>query len=453
MHRVVSVIVVCLIMGVLFSTEPTVKTVTKYVLSEKEIIGQEAEWELVQSFLPILGYLLHGQNGDNVYEQYVAGWFPVYRYLTGQEVLAKAQENRNELQIGAELAKGLLEENVQEQNSGQITGKTKQGQDTNETEDSDGIQNTDTSGKTDASPNADTTENLENTENAEPEVDAETVQDTMDVSEIFLTASDFTPTEEKQKEYDWEDYTDMEAVRKEFFAIDATTEIGDERIDPQMLLEKDISLSEGNGGPQILVYHTHSQETFADSIPGDSNTSIVGAGEYLTGLLKDTYGYEVLHHTGEYDVETRDYAYSYALPNIEAILAEYPSIEVVIDLHRDAVAEDKKLVSQQNGKTAAQVMFFNGLSHTKKQGDIEYLENPYIDDNLAFSFQMQVLCNEYYPGLTRRIYLKGYRYNMHLCPKSLLIELGAQTNTCDEVKNTLDIVAHALDMCLSGEER
>jgi len=62
------------------------------------------------------------------------------------------------------------------------------------------------------------------------------------------------------------------------------------------------------------------------------------------------------------------------------------------------------------------------------------------------------LCNEYYPGLTRRIYLKGYRYNMHLCPQSLLIELGAQTNTCEEVKNTLDILAHVLSMCLDREE-
>ena len=274
----------------------------------------------------------------------------------------------------------------------------------------------------------------------------------MDTSEIFLTPSDFIPASQKQKEYDWSAYTDMAAVRKEFFAVDATTDIDDGRINPQILLEKDVSLSEGNGGPQILIYHTHSQETFADSIPGDPNTSIVGAGEYLADLLHDTYGYEVLHHTGEYDVESRDYAYSNALPNIEAVLAEYPSIEVVIDLHRDAVAEDTKLVSQQNGKTAAQVMFFNGISYTKKQGNIEYLANPYIDDNLAFSFQMQVLCNEYYPGLTRRIYLKGYRYNMHLCSKSLLIELGAQNNTCDEAKNTLDIVAHVLDMCLSGEE-
>ena len=428
MHRIVSIVIVCLILMVLFGTQPTVKTVTKYILSEKEVFGQEAELELVQNFLPVLGYMLHEQNGGNGYERYVTEWFPVYRYLTEREVLAKAQEHKSELQIGAELAQGMLEENAQEKEP-----------DTEESED----ETTD--------PNLLEQESNEEPEEVENEEMKEIVRDTVDISEIFLTESDFTPATEKQREYDWESYTDMEKVRKEFFAIDATTEIDDERINPQKLLEKDISIEEGNGGPQILVYHTHSQESFADSIPGDADTSIVGAGEYLTELLQETYGYEVLHHTGEYDVETRDYAYSYALPNIEAILEEYPSIEVVIDLHRDAVAEDTKLVSQQNGKTAAQVMFFNGLSYTKKQGDIEYLENPYIDDNLAFSFQMQVLCNEYYPGLTRRIYLKGYRYNMHLCSKSLLIELGAQTNTCDEVKNTLDIVAHVLDMCLSDE--
>lgn len=423
MRRGVTLVIICLIIMVLFSTDGTKEPAKEYRLTDKEILGQEVEWELVQSHIPILAYLFHEQNGDNVYEQYVLQWFPVFRYLTDQEVLAKEKDNWEELAIGTELEKGLLEENAR-QADGQYgmdenaEGQIAEGEGTNLTE----------------------------------QENREIVEDTVDTSQVFLTPSDFIPASQKQKEYDWSAYTDMAQVRKEFFAIDATTDISDDRIAPQTLLEKDISLSEGNGGPQILIYHTHSQETFVDSIPGDPNTSILGAGEYLARLLRDTYGYEVLHHTGEYDVESRDYAYSNALPNIEAVLAEYPSIEVVIDLHRDAVAEDTKLVSQQNGKTAAQVMFFNGLSHTKKQGDIEYLKNPYIDDNLAFSFQMHTLCNEYYPGLTRRIYLKGYRYNMHLCSKSLLIELGAQTNTCDEVKNTLDIVAHVLDMCLSGEE-
>lgn len=443
MRRGITLVIICLILIVLFGTDGTKEPAKEYVLTDKEILGQEVEWELIESHLPILTYLFHEQNGDNVYEQYVAHWFPVYRYLTDQEVLAKQKDNWEELAIGVELERGLLEENARPSVDGQMSGEEQSGQsglgESNEKHV--GEQNgNNASGQLIAEGEEHSAEGLE------------TVQDTVDTSEIFLTPSDFIPASQKQKEYDWSAYTDMAAVRKEFFAVDATTDIEDGRIAPQMLMEKDVSISEGNGGPQILIYHTHSQETFADSIPGDPNTSIVGAGEYLADLLHDTYGYEVLHHTGEYDVESRDYAYSNALPNIEAVLAEYPSIEVVIDLHRDAVAEDTKLVSQQNGKTAAQVMFFNGISYTKKQGNIEYLVNPYIDDNLAFSFQMQVLCNEYYPGLTRRIYLKGYRYNMHLCSKSLLIELGAQTNTCDEAKNTLDIVAHVLDMCLSGEE-
>ena len=437
MRRLITLVMVSLILIVLFSTDGTKEPEKEYILTDNEILGQEVEWELIESHLPIFAYLFHEQNGDNIYEQYVLKWFPVFRYLTDQEVLAKQKNNWEELAVGMELEKGLLEENARHSNSqGNVAEQSGQGENS-------GQQNADKKN------NQQLSEGQDNT--MEEQVNIETVEDTVDTSQTFLTPSDFIPISKKQKEYDWLEYTDMVDVRKEFFAIDATTEISDERINPQMLLEKDISLSEGNGGPQILIYHTHSQESFADSISGDVNTSIIGAGEYLSRLLQDTYGYEVLHHTGEYDVESRDYAYSNALPNIEAVLAQYPSIEVVIDLHRDAVAEDKKLVSQQNGKTAAQVMFFNGLSYTKKQGEIEYLENPYIDDNLAFSFQMQVLCNEYYPGLTRRIYLKGYRYNMHLCSKSLLIELGAQTNTCDEVKNTLDIVAHVLDMCLSGK--
>lgn len=408
--------IVCLVFMVLFASDGTKEPVKEYELTEQEILGQEMEWEMIRYHLPIFAYLFHEQNGDNVYAQYVAQNFPIYRYLTVQEAMAKEEEHYGQLSIGAELEKGILEENA----------GTKE--------------------KEEANP-ADMVADSEE-ENGKPEEMPLMVEDTPDVSEIFKILSDFTPASQKQREYDWSAYTDIAKVRKDFFAIDATTEIADERLDPNTLLGKDISLSEGNGGPQILIYHTHSQETFADSIIKDASTSILGAGEYLSNVLKERYGYEVLHHTGEYDVESRDYAYSNALPAIESVLAEYPSIEVVIDLHRDAVAEDKKLVSLQNGKTAAQVMFFNGLSHTKKQGDIAYLENPYIDDNLAFAFQMQVLCNEYYPGITRRLYLKGYRYNMHLCSKSLLIELGAQTNTCDEIKNSLDIIADVLDKCL-----
>ena len=259
----------------------------------------------------------------------------------------------------------------------------------------------------------------------------------------------FVKAQVRSQEYDWSYYQDFDALIKGFYAVDATTEASPDQMQLDQLLGKDLTIEKNLDVPQILIYHTHSQETFVDSVPGDTADSIVGAGELLAQILREEYGYNVIHDTGEYDVESRDNAYSVSLPAIEQILAENPTIEVVIDLHRDAVLEGK-LVTELNGKPTATFMFFNGLSYTKAAGNIAYLENPYIDENLAFSFQMQVIANEYYPGLTRRIYLKGYRYNMHLRPRSLLIELGAQTNTVEEIMNACAPIAHILDMELSG---
>ena len=259
----------------------------------------------------------------------------------------------------------------------------------------------------------------------------------------------FVKAQVRSQEYDWSYYQDFDALIKGFYAVDATTEASPDQMQLDQLLGKDLTIEKNPDAPQILIYHTHSQETFVDSVPGDSSTSIVGAGELLAQILREEYGYNVIHDTGEYDVESRDNAYSVSLPAIERILSGNPTIEVVIDLHRDAVLEGK-LATELNGKPTATFMFFNGLSYTKAAGNIDYLENPYIEENLAFSFQMQVIANEYYPGLTRRIYLKGYRYNMHLCPRSLLIELGAQTNTVEEIRNACAPIAHILDMELSG---
>ena len=148
-------------------------------------------------------------------------------------------------------------------------------------------------------------------------------------------------------------------------------------------------------------------------------------------------------------METRDDAYSKAGPAIEQILKENPSIEIVIDLHRDGVAEGTHLLTEVQGKQMASIMFFNGLSRTTSNGDISYLPNPYIQDNLAFSLQMQIAAQEYYPGFSRKIYLKGYRYNLHLCPKSLLVEVGAQTNTVQEVMNAMEPLADIIAKVVS----
>lgn len=247
---------------------------------------------------------------------------------------------------------------------------------------------------------------------------------------------------------------DFNYLLSNFYTVDSTTMIRPDELKGEELLNKNMKINQDADGPKILIYHTHSQEMFADSVAGDESTSIVGIGDYLTSLLNDTYHIPTLHHKGVYDLINgkldRSLAYDLAKPDLEKILKENPSIEVVIDLHRDGVAEGTHLVTDVNGKPTAQIMFFNGLSKTRANGEIDYLANPYIQDNLAFSLQMQVAANNSYPGFARRIYLRGYRYNMHFMPKTLLVEAGAQTNTVEEMKNAMEVLADLLNTVLKG---
>lgn len=238
-------------------------------------------------------------------------------------------------------------------------------------------------------------------------------------------------------------------LRSQFYTVDQTTKTDAKELDAGKLLKKNMKIRKDGSKPKILIYHTHSQEAFKDSKAGDKKTSIVGMGDILTKELNDTYRIPTMHHEGVYDLiggkMDRSRAYQLAEVKVRKILKKYPSIEVVIDLHRDGVGNNTHLVTSIDGKKTGQIMFFNGLSRTKKNGDIAYLKNPYIQDNLAFSMQMQLAAAKKYPGFTRRIYLKSYRYNMHLMPKYLLIEAGAQTNTVKEMQRSMKVLADLLD--------
>ena len=159
----------------------------------------------------------------------------------------------------------------------------------------------------------------------------------------------FTPNQTKVVSYSPEKLNDFDYLIQNFYVVDRTTTINSSQLNAADLLSRSMKLTHGAEAPQILIYHTHSQERFADSNPQDPATSIVGVGEYLTQLLTG-YGFHVLHHTGEYDLKTRDDAYSKAGPAIEQILKENPSIEIVIDLHRDGVAEGTRLVTNEIGR-------------------------------------------------------------------------------------------------------
>ncbi len=256
----------------------------------------------------------------------------------------------------------------------------------------------------------------------------------------------------KKPDISLEKLKDFDYLMGHFYTVDSSTSVDPEQLNAQTLLGKDLTIDQSGEGPKVLIYHTHSQEAFADSRKGEESDTIVGVGEYLAQLLNETYQIPTLHHKGVYDLIDgkldRSRAYELALPEVEKILKENPSIEVVIDLHRDGVGDSTHLVEEINGKPTAQIMFFNGMSRTKANGPIEYLKNPYIEDNLAFSLQMQLAAQKY-PGFTRRIYLKSYRYNMHVTPKTLLVEAGAQTNTVEEMRNAMEILAETLDTVLT----
>lgn len=249
---------------------------------------------------------------------------------------------------------------------------------------------------------------------------------------------------------DAETMKSFDSLVKNFYVIDSTTMADGALLNAERFLAKDLRIDQTGKGPQILIYHTHSQEGYADK--GNTEATVVGAGRELTRILEEDYGYRVMHHEGVYDLPSRNGAYSRALPEVERILAENPDIQVVIDLHRDEMPENIRLVTEVDGKKTARFMFFNGISRTRKTGVLDYLENPWLEENLAFSFQMEKAAQEYYPGLTRKIYLKGYRYNMHVCPKTLLIELGAQNNTYEEALAACGPLASLLDHVLSGGE-
>lgn len=251
-----------------------------------------------------------------------------------------------------------------------------------------------------------------------------------------------------------EKFQDFDFVMRSFYTVDKTTSITSEQLNAPELVQMDLRMQTGKEQPQILIYHSHSQEEFIDSVPGDPSTTIVGVGAYLATLLRDTYGYNVIHVTDTFDIVDgkldRNQAYTFAQERISQILEENPSVEVVIDLHRDGVPEGKRLVTNVNGKETAKIMFFNGLSRTNKNGEISYLPNPYIKENLAFSLQMMLESKKYYPDLARTIYLRGYRYNLHLRPKTLLVECGAQTNTVQEEMNAMEPLADILNKVLTG---
>jgi len=249
---------------------------------------------------------------------------------------------------------------------------------------------------------------------------------------------------------DLDSITGLEQLARAFYSVDRRTGMTSADFNIAEFMSADLNINRSAQGPKVLVFHTHSEEMFADS--NDWTEGVMALGRELCRILQEDYGIAALHDTTRHGLNEDGVpqilgAYERMEPRIRRILAENPSIELIIDLHRDGVQEDRRFVTDINGKPTAQLMFVNGLSKINRGGTlttIDSLPNPNLKTNLALSFRAQLEGNRLYPGLMRRIYLNAYRYSLHMLPKSVLIEVGAQTNTKAEAWNALEPLAEIL---------
>lgn len=286
------------------------------------------------------------------------------------------------------------------------------------------------------------TEDLESGASDPVEASTEPVDDNDESQGIMETAGKIYPME-KLLNYDY--------VKNNFYVVPNDTELPASILDLDKITCTDITIKKDKSVPQVLIFHTHSQERFADS---DSNgKSIVDVGDRLTELLEKEYGYNVIHLKDTFDLVDgkldRGTAYTLANAKVDEVLAENPSIQVVIDLHRDGIDESRHLVTEIDGKKTAKIMLFNGISYLKGQGEVKELYNPYLTENMTMTYKMYILSKAWYPDFVRCIYIAGYRYCLHHAARSMLIEAGAQTNTFEEVYNSMEPLAKMLDKILS----
>ena len=192
-------------------------------------------------------------------------------------------------------------------------------------------------------------------------------------------------------------------------------------------------------GPQILIVHTHGSEAYtmpagqeyvpsSDSRTTDSRFNVVRVGEELKKTLEEA-GLTVLHDETLHDYPEYSGAYNRSLSSVEEYLREYPTIAYVLDIHRDAISDSEgnpyKVVSAAAGVNAAQMSLVIGT-------DGGGLEHPDWQENLKLAAALQQRITDSFPTLMRPITVRNSRYNQHVTPGCLLIEMGAAGNSLDE---------------------
>lgn len=220
--------------------------------------------------------------------------------------------------------------------------------------------------------------------------------------------------------------------------------------DQQTLLTQPLNFSLGDE-PLVLIVHTHTTEAYTGSYDAtgpyhceDPAYNVARVGQAVAEILNEN-GIVTLHDTTLHDGSGYDDAYIRAAETVEAYLQKYPSIQMVIDIHRDAVAGSDgaqlAFCSQVEGQRAAQLLFVMGSNAAGQY-------HPNWQGNLSMALKLQTLCEKEAPGLFRDLSLRSQRYNQHLTPYSLLLEVGTAGNTLDEALLSAEFFAQQLSRLL-----
>ena len=198
--------------------------------------------------------------------------------------------------------------------------------------------------------------------------------------------------------------------------------------------------------PTVLILHTHGSESYIDSCePGtyrtqDPERNMLGVGGYLEQLLLEA-GIGVIRDCALHDYPSYNGSYNHARKSIQQYLAQYPSIRLVLDMHRDAVVDkdgSQRAVSVAMGEeTAAQLMLVVG---TNAGG----LTHPGWQENMALAVKLHAQLERLHPGITRPISLRAQRFNQDLSPGAVLVEVGAAGNTMQEAMKAVEVLAGAI---------
>ncbi len=222
-------------------------------------------------------------------------------------------------------------------------------------------------------------------------------------------------------------------------------------IDIPALLKADDGVRLSGDDVQVLIMHTHGSEAytpdpFNNYTPTDTdrttdtNYNVVRVGDEIAAILEDR-GIKTVHSRTLHDSPAYNGSYNRALDDITAYVKEYPSIKVVIDVHRDAMVTQNgtkyKTVAEVGGETTAQLMFVCGT-------DGGGLVHDNWRQNLSFQMKLQDRLNTAYPGLMRPINIRDERFNQHVTPGSMLLEVGTSGNSLPEALSSARLFANAL---------